>query len=191
MADNKVRYGFKNVYYSVIDKSGETFTFSIPKKWPGAKSITLDVSGDSSIFYADDIAFFTTSNMSGYTGTLEMSYITDDIKKEIYGYLETKDGLLVEVLNAQPKDVALLFECQGDAKAKRHCFYQCSLARPSFEAETKGESIDPKTVSIGITITPIAVDENDIASCVAAKGATGYETFFTTAPKLPTEFAEA
>ena len=53
MADNKILYGLKNCYYA--KKTGSTY--GTPVALPGAVSIDLTASGDSSTFYADDIAY--------------------------------------------------------------------------------------------------------------------------------------
>lgn len=184
--DNKVRYGFKNVYYSIITETDSGITYATPKAWKGAKSISLDASGETSTFYADDTAYYTTSTSNGYTGTLEMAYLSDDVKKDIFGYVASSDGMLLELANETPKNVALIFECQGDAKAKRHLYYKVTFGRPSFEANTKEESVDPTTESLDITITPITVGDNEITKATVEKGVAAYDTIFTTAPKEPT-----
>lgn len=186
MADNKVRYGFKNVYYSILTETDSGITYATPKVWKGAKSLSLDASGETSTFYADDTAYFTTSTSNGYTGSLEMAYLSDDVKKDIFGFVESTDGMLLELANVAPKNVALIFECQGDAKAKRHLYYKTTFGRPSFEANTKEESVEPTTESLDVTMTPITVGDNEITKATVAKGTSGYDTIFTKAPTVPT-----
>lgn len=184
--DNKIRFGFKNVYYAKLTETEEGITYEAPKRWAGAKSLSLDASGETSIFYADDIAYFTTSTSNGYSGSIEMAYLSDQVKKDIFNWTESSDGMLLEVASALPNDVALIFECQGDVNAKRHLFYRCTFGRPSFEASTKEESVEPQTESLDVTMTPISIGDYDITKATATKGTEAYENIFTKAPILPT-----
>lgn len=189
MADtNKIRYGFRSVYFSVITESGGTPTYAEPVAWKGAKSLSLDAEGETSTYYADDIAYFTTNTNNGYTGTLEMSYLSDEFKEKVLGYVKTEDGMLAEDANVLPKPFALLCEFQGDAKATRHIWYKVVASRPSTEANTKEESVEPDTISIDISAVPVvsADGANAWVKADAASDASKYATFFTAAPTLPT-----
>lgn len=189
MADkNKIRYGFRSVYFAPITEMDGSVTYSEPVAWKGAKSLTLDAEGETSTYYADDIPYFTTNTNNGYTGTLEMSYLSDEFKEQILGYVKTSDGMMVEDANVLPKAFALLCEFQGDAKATRHIWYKVVPSRPSTEANTKEESVEPDTISIDISAVPVASADgaNSWVKGDADSSATNYETFFTTAPTLPT-----
>lgn len=186
MADNKVQYGLKNIYYAKITKGDSGINYSKPVAWPGAKNLKIDPSGDTNTFYADDMAYFTTSSANGYSGSLEVAEIPESMLIDVFGYKRSENGMLVEVSNAQTADIALLFECQGDVKARRHIFFQCTLGRPSFEANTKEDKTDPDTKSLDITVTPIKVGDDEVAKASASKGDAAYDTFFTAAPTLPT-----
>lgn len=186
MADNKVQYGLKNIYYSKITKTESGLEYAKPVAWPGAKSLKIDPSGDTNTFYADDMAYFTTSSANGYSGTLEVAEIPESVLIDVFGYEKSENGMTVEVSNAQTADIALLFECQGDVKARRHIFFQVTLGRPGFEANTKEDKTDPDTKSLDITVTPIKVDDREITKAAASKGDPAYDTFFTTAPTAPT-----
>lgn len=189
MADtNKIRYGFRSVYFSVITEGAGAPTYAEPVAWKGAKSLSLDAEGETSTYYADDIAYFTTNTNNGYTGTLEMSYLSEEFKEQVLGYVKTQDGMLAEDANVLPKPFALLCEFQGDAKATRHIWYKVVASRPSTEANTKEESVEPDTISIDISAVPVVSDDgaNAWVKADAASEATNYATFFTTAPTLPT-----
>ena len=53
---NKVKYGFKSLYYAkaTIATDGSA-TYSTPKAWPGAISISLDAEGERSPLRADNM----------------------------------------------------------------------------------------------------------------------------------------
>jgi hypothetical protein len=80
---------------------------------------------------------------------------------------------------------ALAFEFEGDAHARRHILYNCTMNRPSVSGSTKEESIEPQTETVTITATSIynATLNTDIvkASATQADSATQYAAWFTTA----------
>lgn len=183
---NKVRYGLKKVYYSLLTEESGVVTYGTPKAWPGAKSITLDPEGDTSTYYADDIAYYSTNSNNGYSGSLEMTYLPEEVKTAIFNNVKTKEGLIAEDANALPNNVALMFEFAGDQKATRHVFYRVIFSRASIEGETKEDTVDPKTTSMDITCIPV---ENDGYAWVKADCFAGtdlYDGFYATAPTLPT-----
>lgn len=188
MADtNKIQFGFKNVYYSIITESENTITFGTPKPWKGARSLTLSPEGDTSNYYADDMVYFTTSSNAGYTGTLTMAKMTDDVLKDIFGYVETANGMLAEDANVLPKNFALLCEFNGDVNATRHVWYKCTPGRPSTDANTKEDTVTPDEATLDLTMASIEDDGGHAwvkAKCPNTSSA--YATFFSTAPALPT-----
>ncbi len=182
---NKVRYGLKNVHYALLTEDAGTITYGTPVAWPGAKSITLDPEGDTSTYYADDMAYFTTNSNNGYSGTLEMTYLPEDIKKAIFNNVTTKDGLLAEDANSLPNNVALMFEFTGDKNATKHIFYRVVFGRPSIEGETKEDTVDPKTTSMDITCIPVENDGHAWVKADCFSGTSKYTNFYTVAPTIP------
>lgn len=186
MADkNKVRYGLRNVHVCAITESAGAITYNTPVAWKGAKSLTLDPEGDTNTYYADNTAYFTTNTNNGYSGSLEMSEIPEEIEKMIFNTVTTEEGNLAEDANVLPNNVALMFQFEGDVSATKHIFYKVVFARPNVEGETKEESTDPKTTSMDITAVPVEQGDHQWVKSKCRKGDTNYESFFTTAPTLP------
>lgn len=187
MADkNKVRYGLRNVHVCPITENAGSITYGTPVAWKGAKSLTLDPEGDTNTYYADNTAYFTTNTNNGYSGSLEMSEIPEEIEKMIFNTVTTEEGNLAEDANVLPNNVALMFQFEGDVSATKHIFYKVVFARPNVEGETKEESTDPATTSMDITAVPVEKDDHQWVKAKCRKGDTNYESFFTTAPTLPT-----
>ena len=185
-AKNKVRFGLKNVHVCSITENAGSITYDTPVAWKGAKSLTLDPEGDTNTYYADNTAYFTTNTNNGYSGSLEMSEVPEEIEKMIFNTVTTEEGNLAEDANVLPNNVALMFQFEGDVSATKHIFFKVVFARPNVEGETKEESTDPKTTSMDITAVPVEQGDHQWVKSKCRKGDTNYDDFFTTAPTLPT-----
>jgi len=172
---NKIKYGLKNVYYSVITDS-PSLAYGAPVAIPGGVSLSLTPKGEKVEFYADDTAFFVGESNLGYEGSLEVALLPDRFKKDVLGYLEDANGALIEDSAALAKKIALMFEFQGDSKATRHVLYNVAVSRPALETETKGETIDPKTDSFDIIASPAS--DTGYVKAKIEYGQTGYSTFY-------------
>lgn len=182
---NKIKYGIKNatIFPATIATNGSaTYGTAIPV--PGSVSLSLDQQGETNIFYADNIAYYTSVANNGYEGDWEVAKLPDDVLTGILGYIADQNGVLVEDANAPVKHFALAFEFAGDVHAKRHILYNCTMNRPSVAGSTKEESIEPQTETVTITATSVynASLAKDVvkASCTPTE-ATQYESWFTTA----------
>ena len=153
---NKIKYGLKNVYYAIANISTNgTATYSTPVAFPGAVSLSLEPQGENTPFYADNIAYWIGAGNNGYEGDLEIARVIDSFKKDVLGYVTDAKSVLVEDLNAPAVHFALLFQFEGDDKATKHAFYNCTATRPAAAGSTKGETIEPQTETITITATSI------------------------------------
>lgn len=153
---NKIKYGIKNVYYAVATlAANNSATYGTPVALPGAVSLTLDPEGDNNIFYADNIAYYTTYANNGYSGSLELALIPDAFRKDVLGEIEDSKDVLVEEQGAPSVHFALMFQFEGDEKATRHVMYNCVASRPTTNGSTKEASIEPQTETINLTATSI------------------------------------
>lgn len=155
---NKVKFGLKNVHYSLIS-SGEdgAVTYGTPKPIPGAVSLTLDAQGGEQEFEADDVIYYASYGNTGYKGNLEVALIPDSFRKDVLGEVEDeKDHVLMEYSNAEPKPFALLYEINGDQKATRRVLYACTVSRPGEKASTAGKTKAPQTDTMSLTAVPRA-----------------------------------
>lgn len=183
---NKIKFGLKNVYYAVatIDDTTNTATYTTPVALPGAVSLSLEPQGETSPFYADNIVYWVGAGNNGYSGDLELARIPESYKKDVLGYIEDTNGVLIEDANAEAVHFALLFQFEGDENATRHVMYNCTGSRASAAGETKGESIEPQTETTTITATSIhnAGLDMDIVKADLTKDvyAEGYNAWFTT-----------
>lgn len=178
--ENKVEFGLRNCYYSVItvNESGE-LQYGTPKRLPGAVSITFDKSGDLIRFKADDIDYYTNANNQGYEGTLTLARVPEEFRTEVLKEEKTDKGVILENSDAQVANIALMFEFQGDVKATRHLFYYCSVNRPSVGSTTK-DSGEPNTTELSLVASPRPTDNLVKASTAAGVDEATYNSWYTT-----------
>lgn len=190
MAKDKVQFGLKNVHVAVYDEA--TSTYATPVPIPGAVQFTTEHQSETSKFYADNIAYYTTATNSGVSGTIQLALMSDAIKKLLLGYKEdATTGLVYEVTDAKLPSFALIFEVDGDVNHRRNVYYNCTLSYPNEEHNTRGETTEPDTETfnfeaIGRNFTigtgAAAVTENVLKASITDEGETHttYDNFLTT-----------
>jgi phi13 family phage major tail protein len=180
MADNKIKYGLKNVYYAKLTygTNGEEI-YGTPVRIPGAVNLEADASGDMNNFYADDTVYWKSSANNGYEGTLEVALLPDSFRTDILGETADSDGVMWEYANVEPAEFALLFEFQGDQNAVRHSFLRCSASRAAVNGATKEDSITPQTETLNISAMPRISDQLVKGKCDATASPTQYAAWFT------------
>lgn len=186
---NKVKFGIKSCYYSVItrDENGN-ITYGTPVAFPGAVSLSLDAQGgEPEPFYADDIIYYQSPGAnSGYSGTFTVARIIDAFHKDVLGYVEDDNGLLLEDADAMSKEFALMVQFSGDRHNTRHVLYNCTASRASFGSSTIEDVATPQTEEFTITAIPATFkiegseDRHIVkAKCVQEDSATQYNAWFT------------
>lgn len=197
---NKVKYGLKNVYYSVITLTNNVPIYGTPVHIPGAVNLTLSPVGEKVKFAADDTEDYFAENVNnGYDGSLELALIPDAFRTDVLGDTVDSNGAIVENANATVKRFALMFEFDGDAQKTRHVLYNVLANRPNIEGTTRSNTKEPKSETLEVEARP-AADTSDVKAKVK-QGDTGYDTFFTavylkdavvnTAGANPADFSKA
>ena len=154
---NKVKYGLKNAHYALLTIAEDgTVTYGKPIPIPGSVSLTMDAQGDTSTFYADNMAYFVTAANDGYSGTFEVALIPDQFRQDVlHETMDEAAQVLVENINNQTSPFALLFEFDGDKKAIRHVLYNCTCTRPSVSGGTTTNTKEPSTETMNLTASPL------------------------------------
>ena len=148
---NKVKYGLKKLYYSLITfADGGAATFASPVAIPGAVDLSLSKNGDSYKFYADDGVYFEIADGDVYEGDLEMALIPDGFRTAVLNESTDSKNVMFEGATDEKKHFALLFEFTGDANAIRHVLYNCTAYETEVAGTTKGENVEVKTEKVHI-----------------------------------------
>lgn len=161
---NKVKFGLSNVFYSVATETyvsttnTYSYSYATPVPLKGAVNLSLEAQGEQNAFRADNIDYYISSSNNGYEGDLELALIPDNFKIDCLGASTDSNGILVEKVDDKALAFALLFQFEGDAKARRHVIYNCKASRPAVASQTTEETIEPVTDTLSIRATGRAGD---------------------------------
>lgn len=173
---NKVRYGLKNVYYSIYNTG--TSTYGAPVAIPGAVNMSLSPVGEVTPFVADNIEYYTAYGNNGYDGTIEIALVPVSFKTGCIGCKIDGDGVMFEDPTAQPVQFALLFEFTGDDKAIKHVLYNCKATRGNIDAAAT-TSKEIKTETLNLMARPDA-NSRVKAKTIATSDSTVVANWYTT-----------
>ena len=162
--------------------------YGVPIMIPGANSLDISAEGKSTTEYRDNAPYFSNFPNGGYTGTLQVARIPDEVAVAIWGWYIDTGGKLVEVADAKSKNFALLYEIEGDEDGERYVFYNVSAGRPTSKESTTSDSISlvDQTIDLTMSMTTIG-DTKAIKSHCPADGA-DYDAWYD-AVQLPKEAA--
>lgn len=166
---NKVHFGLKNCHYATITYSSAGVpSWGTVKAVPGSVSLSLSKEQGDTDFYADDIKYYHLATNNGYSGSLEMASFPDPMRQDLWGYTISSTGkMLIEDVDAQPAEFALMFEIDGDQSPERYCFYRCIASRPDVASSTKADSTEVQTQSCDLTV--MAVVDPTVSSPINGK----------------------
>lgn len=191
MSQNKVTFGLEKVHLAFLNVALLSQpAWNVPIAVPGAVRWTPSAVGETSTFYADNLAYFVITSNNGYTGELELANVPDAIKAEMLGWEIDSNGMLVEIADAIPKPFALLGQIQGDKRNRRFVYYHCVANRPAKENTTKNESITPATDVLTLTVSPIEIAGKNVVKGdleLSDTNSAAYNAFFSavTTPATP------
>lgn len=179
----KIKYGLKNVYYSLINEDAEgAITYGTPKPFPGARSLSLEPQGEMTKWHADNTVYFVADSNQGYEGDLTMARIIDDFHTDVLGNIKDDKGVIAEYADILGKKFALLFQFETDIRSVRHVLYNCTASRPTVGSSTKEDTIEPQEETVTITAVPRVSD--NLVKCKTSEDAneidnTVYNSWFT------------
>ena len=170
---NKVKFGLEQVNIAFKNANG---VYETPQEIPGSVNLTMNPEGGETAFYADNRKYYSRYTNNGYSGTLEMALVPDEVLAEMLGW-EFDEGILVAVADGQPKEFALLGQVLGDERNRRFVYYSCLASRPADNAATTTDTATPTTETLNITILPIDHNGTKIVKSVIERDDTNATIF--------------
>lgn len=153
---NKVQFSIRNVYIAKGTIVGNNATYEKPKHIPGAVTLAMEPQGEISKFYADGITYWQSPSNNGYEGDLTMALFPDWFLSDIMAMVKDDNGVIIEDATPEPSMFAMAFEVEGDQKARRFVYYNCTATRPNAEHNTTEEgNKTPDTESVTVSAAPL------------------------------------
>lgn len=150
-SENKVQFNLKNAHYALMNGAG----YETPVPIPGSVNLNLTPEGDSTTFYADGVAYYCTTANNGYSGDLEIAIIPLQMLKDVWGFTQDTNKVLIEDATVEPKEFALLFQIDGDATESLYALYSVTAKRPAISSKTNEKSKEPQTQKLSMTAIPL------------------------------------
>lgn len=181
----KVQFGISQLHVGTYTDNGTTVTLGTPYHLPGAVNFSPEVNESSNDFYADNIVYWSGYSGGKIEGDLEVARFTDEFKTSFLGYATLTNGGLALVKNATKPNVYVAFQTEtDDGQSIRVIMYNCTLGAISRSFETIGETKEPQTATLPVTV--IGDNSTGVMMATFNPGDTGYATLFTnpTAPEI-------
>lgn len=177
----KVKYGLSNVYVVPRTVADSKVTYGTPLHIPGAVSLSTSRDTSQNIFYADNSSYFVTNSKNSMSADLEVADIPRDVLLKYLGYVEDKNGGILETNTAVTPSFALLFQIETDVQNRRVALFNCTAVESDEDNNTEEDSIEPSTSKLTLTIKGDQLSSGKVAfRKVVEPSDTDYGTFFTT-----------
>lgn len=150
-AENRVKFGLRNVHIAVETEEHEVW--DTPFSFPGAVNMSIEPIGDTASFYADDMIYYQSVANQGQSMEVEIARMTEEFESKVLGVeVDETTGIMVEKRDAKFKRFCMAFEIEGDAYNRKHWVYGVTAGRPTTEAATTEETIEPQTDTLTFTV---------------------------------------
>lgn len=158
---NKVTFGLQDVHWAEVTKEAAdgALTYGKIERLRGAAELTLEPTGESGSYKADNINFYTTESNDGYQGTLKIALLSQEFLTRVLGEsVDTTSKVMTESASSEKKNFALMFRFEGDKKETLHVLYYCFASRPKFGSKTKNGA-DINEVELNFSASPRPLDK--------------------------------
>jgi phi13 family phage major tail protein len=149
------RIGLDSVYIAKLISDDENgIVYDTPKALKGAVNATVNPNSSVETDYADNGAFFATSNRGNTEMSLEMIDVDPDVLAEMLG-MNSSNGVTVETAMDQSPYYALMFRVwiagkdgNGNNRYELFCYAKGKFSVPETGGATKTDSIDFRHISV-------------------------------------------
>lgn len=164
---NKYLFNLKNVHYAVVTvgKNGD-LTYGDVKRLMGSTELTIGLEQSSEKHFSEGLVYFVTTSSAGYKGEISVYNVDNEFEQDVLGLKVDTKKVQFEDMYTQPKEIALLFEVDGNEKAERHCLLRVKLSKPKYSFKTTTDKVSTPVLKLsyeGLT------DENGIGRIKTSK----------------------
>lgn len=146
---NKYLFNLKNVHYAPVTVGQDgTLSFGAVTRLMGTTELTMELEQSSEKHFSEGLVYFVTTSSAGYKGEISIYNVDAKFEKEVFGMKEDTKKVQYEDMYAQPKEIALLFEVDGNEKAERHCLLRVKVSKPKYEYKTTTDKTDVPVLKI-------------------------------------------
>lgn len=140
---NKYMFNLKNVHYAVVTVGQDGVLQHGPvKRLMGTTELTMELEQSSEKHFSEGLVYFVTTSSAGYKGELSIYNVDSDFEKDVLGLKEDSKKVQYETMYDQTKEIALLFEVDGNEKEERHCLLRVKFSKPKYEYKTTNDKVD-------------------------------------------------
>lgn len=151
---NKVEFGISELVVGTFGSTENGFVLGAPYHQPGAVSFAPEEDSEQNIFYADNIAYYSSYSGGAITGDLEVAKFSDEFKTQFLGYQKASDdGALCKIQNATKPNIYVAFEVDGDSEHRRIILFNGQCGSIVREYNTIEESKEPATETLSIAFS--------------------------------------
>lgn len=181
--ENKVLFGFRDLYigtYTVDDESG-VVTLGTPYHQTGAVGFSPEAQGNSYVFHADDVNYYSNYSTGSYEGDLVVARFDDEFRTSFLGEVLLDDGGVAELKDAKKPSIYMMYECQGDKGPERVIWYNGTMGNIQREVATIEDEVEVQTETISVTFS--GDNATKMTKVTYGSDRTGFATLFTNPPK--------
>lgn len=175
----KALFNIKKLQVSKLTESDDgELTYASPLKVPGTVSLNMDVEQSNEIIYADGGAYITLQGAASTTGTLENYHIPETVLIEIYNYVKSTTGEILQTDDAVNR-MGMQFACDDDQGNEVYfTYYDVTSTKPSLNLQTREDGVTVNAESVDLTANSIKVGKKNIIRSYATKDMEAYTNYF-------------
>lgn len=151
-------------YAMIKEMTAEACTYVEKVTWlestsAGGRNTTMDPQSKPKKIYADGIAAVNIDINNGYTGSVELLSICDDVEADWFGYNKEENGNIAEYGGiVEPRPMAYLVAKEtfnGNKKYQVDIYYNTTASRPQRADKTsEGANFDPNFPTYNVEALP-------------------------------------
>lgn len=175
----KALFNIKKLQVSKLtEETDGNYSYGTPIKVPGTVSLSMDIEQTNETIYADGVSYITLQGAATTTGTLENYHIPEEVLLNIYNYVKSTTGEILQTDDAVNR-MGMQFACDDDAGNEVYfTYYDVTSTKPSLSLQTREDGVTVNAESVDLTANSIKVGDKNVIRSYATKDMDAYENYF-------------